>query len=185
MNCINGYTVVAYQESMPQDWQMKLDLLPFGYLYAIHDKDIYTDGQNAGELKKTHLHFCFQGKATKKQKQYIHEALGVKYGQDIRNFSAFYDYLTHENHKNKYHYDKSVIKQSFKWEQELFDAQYKPKIDYTTQLIQFIDKNNIVEYSELFGAILGEFGADEEILKVAKQYWVIRYIDSKRNILKN
>jgi len=32
---------------------------------------------------------------------------------------------------------------------------------------------------------LGEFGADEEILKVAKQYWVIRYIDSKRNILKN
>ena len=182
MNAICGYTVVSYEDSMPVDWQTKLDLLPFGYCWAVHDKDLFDDGSP----KKTHVHFCFQGKITKKQKQYIHEALGINYGENIRNFSAFYDYLTHKNHSSKFHYDEAIIQYGVKWEQELFESQYRPKIDYTAQLITFIDNNSIYEYSSLIKSLFELLSDDEillnEMLKEAKKYWVIRYIDSKRHL---
>lgn len=175
MNAKLGYLVVAYPESMPTGWAERLEGLPFGYAYCLHDKDVDDDGV----LKKAHIHFFFQGLPTKRQKEYIHACLGVHYGQDCRSASAAYDYLTHENNPDKYHYDKESIAHSRKWSQEDFDAIYTPKIDYTIEIMQIIVENDIKEYSDLMEWIA--FNERQELFSESKKLWVMRYVDSRRN----
>ena len=175
-NQIHGYTVVGYPESMPDDCYNLLSALPSGFCSALHDQDVDEDGI----IKKPHVHFFFQGRLTKKQKEYVHKAIGVSYGEDVRNASAMYDYLTHENNPDKYHYSKDIIKYSAKWCQELFDSIYEPPKAKMVDLINFIEINGITEYRDLLQAI-----ADKdrmELMKLAREYWVIRYVDSKRNL---
>lgn len=176
MNAKLGYTVIAYPESMPEGWETMLDCLPFGYAYSIHDKDVNTD---TGELKKAHIHFFFQGLPTKKQKEYIHACLGVHYGQDVRSASGLYDYLTHENNPDKYHYDRDSIQHSPKWSQEAFDDLYKPKIDYMGEIMQIIVQYGITEYADLLEWIVAN--GRQELYADSQRLWVMRYIDSRRN----
>lgn len=183
-----GYLTVAYQESMPDDWQQKLESLGFGYSYCLHDKDVWkSDGiingvaHKAGELKKPHIHFFFQGVPTMKQKKYIHDSLGVNYGEDCRSANGAYDYLTHENDPDKYHYSKDSISYSLKWNQEAFDAHYVPKRDTYTELLLTIKNNGFYEYHELMEYLAGL--EDEELIKEGKALWVMRYMDSRRYAL--
>lgn len=170
-----GYLVVAYEESMPKDWRERLELLPFGYAYARHDKDTDENGQ----LKKPHLHFFFQGQPTPKQKTYIQDSLGVHYGEDCRNANGAYDYLTHENQADKYHYPKDSIAHSPKWNQEAFDAHYTPRRNLTRELVAVIESQNIVEYADVLKWVLEN--GDEELITEAQRYWVVRYVDSRRH----
>ena len=113
-NRIYGYTVVSYPESMPPNWRLQLNSLPFGYASCLHDKDVKVDDDGVVTEKKAHIHFFFQGKVTKRQKEYIHGALGVSYGEDVRSASGLFDYLTHEHNPDKYHYSKDSIQYSQK-----------------------------------------------------------------------
>lgn len=172
-NKIYGYTVVSYPESMPDDWKIKLGSLPFGYCYSLHDKDRDEEGNQ----KKPHEHFYFQGSPTKKQKQYIHEALGVEYGEPVRSAGGMYDYLTHENNPNKYHYSKDNIQHSEKWNQELFESSYTP-VPTEAEMIDFIEEYDIEEFSDLL-KLLRTLGRTD-LLKTATRYWVQSYITSRR-----
>ena len=179
-NKIYGYTVVAYPESMPTNWKILLNELPFGYCYSLHDKDVDSDGV----LKKPHYHFFFQGKATPNQKKYIHGALAINYGEDIRSYAGMYDYLTHENNPDKHHYSKDRIQYSDKWNQELFECNYNATVqDSMLDIIQIIDRVHITEYSQLLNYLVVE--GRQDLLSASKAYWVIKYIDSKRNSLKS
>lgn len=184
-----GYLTVAYPESMPDQWKEDLEMLPFGYACCTHDKDVWkSDGvingvpHKAGEPKKAHTHFFFQGVPTSAQKKLIHAILGVNYGEDCRSANGAYDYLTHENDPDKYHYPKESIAYSPKWSQEAFDAHYTPKRNLKAEVGMIITKRNIVEYAELM-EILFEMD-DEELQQEASKYWVTKYIDSRRNGLK-
>lgn len=184
MNKIYGYTVVAYPESMPDDWEERLDSLTFGYCYALHDKDWKVTDDGEVLPKKAHMHFYFQGKPTSKQKKYIQESLNVSYGEDVRSASGMFDYLTHENHPNKQHYERDSIKKSVKWDDEMFEMSYVPKIEFEAVVLELITKYNICEYSQLIDIIMGqEYDEFEKsgIMKEVKKYWVMRYIDSRRN----
>lgn len=187
MNKIYGYTVVAYPDSIPDDWEEKLNKLTFGYCWALHDRDWKVTDDGEIEPKKAHMHFYFQGKPTSKQKQYIHESLNVNYGEPVRSASGMFDYLTHENHPNKEHYERDSIKKSAKWDDEMFEMSYVPKIDYEAIILGLIAENDIYEYSHLINLIVQQ-GYDEVeksgIMREAKKYWVMRYIDSRRNVRK-
>lgn len=172
---INGYTVVCYPESMPDDWEKELRALPFGYALSLHDKD--TD--DVGQLKKAHMHIFFQGKPTKHQKEYIHRALGITYGEDVRSAQGMFDYLTHENNPEKYHYSRDNIQYSPKWSQELFEVACTDSKDYTQELIEYILENGIYEYSELMISLIHD--EKRELLKQARQPYIWRFIDSLRH----
>lgn len=187
-NAIYGYTVVSYPESMPEDWQERLVKLPFGYCYALHDNDFKLD-VDTGEVikKKAHIHFYFQNNPSAKQKRYIHESLCVNFGQPVRNASAMFDYLTHENDVSKTHYSKDIIVKSAKWDEEMFEMQYMPKVDYEGILHEVISQHDITEYSELIDYLMKEEYSVVErkgIMQEAKKLWVMRYIDSLRNARK-
>lgn len=182
-NKISGYTVVAYPESLLDGWEYRLNGLPFGYCCALHDKDIRKDEDGNEVQKKSHMHFFFQGRPTPKQKKYIHDCLSVAYGEDVRSMSGMFEYLTHENHPTKYHYSRDIIVYSPKWCQEAFDMHYIPKKDLDGQLMQLIVDNDITEYSMLI-EILYELG-DEELFAASKKFWIMRYLDSRRNRFRN
>lgn len=172
---IYGYTVVAYPESMPDDWRIRLNSLPFGYCYNLHDKDCDVE---TGEKKKEHIHFFFQGVATKKQKEYIHCSLNVSFGMNVNSAGGMFDYLTHENNSDKYHYSKDSIVYSDKWSQELFDTYYTKTIR-KIEIIDFIRKNRIIEYHALLEK-LGDDNNSSWLDYCANHVWVRNYIDSLR-----
>lgn len=184
-----GYLTVAYPESMPPNWKEDLEMLPFGYACCTHDKDKWgSDGvvngvpHKKGDPKKAHTHFFFQGVPTNAQKKLIHAILGVNYGEDCRSANGAYDYLTHENDPDKYHYSKDNISYSPKWSQEAFDAHYTPKRNLKAELGMIIDQNKITEYADLMSHL---FALDDEDLQTeASKYWVTKYIDSRRNAYK-
>lgn len=176
-----GYLVIAYPESMPPAWAETLQVLPFGYACALHDKDTWkvdTGEHKAGELKKPHMHFFFQGVPTKKEREFIHAALGVKRGEDCRNYSAAWDYLTHENSRDKYRYSKDIIQYSPKFSQEEFEENYEPKREPDKVIMRIVEALNIVEYSQLLAALYDE---EDDVRMEAHKYWVPKYIDSRRN----
>lgn len=174
-NKIYGYTVVCWPESMPDDWETALLSLPFGYALSLHDKD--TD--DSGKLKKAHMHIYFQGKPTKHQKEYIHRALGITYGENVQSAQGMFDYLTHENNPEKYHYSRDNIQYSPKWSQELFEVSCSGATDYTQQLIEYILENGIYEYSELMVNLIHDNKL--EYIKTAKQPFIWHFIDSLRH----
>lgn len=179
-NTIKGYTIIAYPESMPEDWEERLNGLPFGYCCALHDKDVNVDEDGNVTPKKAHMHFFFQGRASAKQIKYIMSALGIAYmGQNVRSVSAMYDYLTHENNPTKYKYDRSIIQKSAKWCQEAFDDEYKPKVEYVGLIMNMVEEKDIYEYCDLLKECY--LVGDDDLLKEAKSLWCMRYIDSRRN----
>ena len=181
-NKIYGYTVVCWPESMPDEWKRLLNALPFGYAMSLHDKDVDANG----ELKKAHMHIYFQGKPSKRQKDYIHKALGIEYGEDVKSPKGMYDYLTHENNPEKYHYAKDNIQYSAKWSQELFEcdcAAYAEKEDKTQELIEYILGNALYEYSDLMISLIKDGRRD--LIKSAKCNAAKWFIDSMRNKVGN
>lgn len=177
-NRIYGYTIVAYPESMPEDWKSRLNALPCGYAYSLHDKDVNDD---TGEIKKPHMHFYFQSNLTVKQEKYAQEALGVSYGEKVRSASGMYDYLTHKNNPDKYHYPEDSIAFSEKWDQELFESTCSGIKEYASEsdVIKFVEDNNILEYRDYM--LLAVESERWDLVNVGVRYWVKSYIDSRRN----
>lgn len=143
-----GLTLVAYPESLPSDWVLQLEQLPLGFCYALHDKD--TDEN--GKTKKAHVHIYFQGTPNAKQKKYISQVTGISYLIDVRSASDMFEYLTHENHSDKYHYDKSIIHYSNDWSQEAFEMLCKTEgqknITYG-EIIDIVKTNKLKNMYEL------------------------------------
>lgn len=172
---IYGYTVVSYPESMPGDWKIKLNYLPFGYAYCLHDMDV---DEKTGEKKKEHIHFFFQGVATKKQKEYIHDSLCIGYGENIHSASGMYDYLTHENNPDKYHYSKDSIVYSEKWSQEIFDTYYTKTIK-KGDIMRYIYSNRVRGYHKLLDSLLRD-GKEDWLDYCTNHIWVRNYVNDIR-----
>lgn len=172
-----GYTAIAYPESIPWDWETALNKLPFGYCYALHDRDV----DEYGELKKPHMHFFFQGVPEKKQIKYIWDNLGVQYGEYVRSISGMFEYLTHENNPDKFHYPRDIIQFSAKWCQEAFDMKYVPHRDTDAEIYALIKEQNILEYFVLQDECY-KIG-DKELMRAANNHKWVAYLNSKRNAL--
>lgn len=77
----------------------------YEHIYITHDKDVYTDGDHAGELKKSHIHLVIQFKNATWNSALAKElGIPVNYLQRVRNEEDALSYLIHYNEENKHQY---------------------------------------------------------------------------------
>ncbi len=114
------FTFLLYPESIPQDWELKLELIGVPIAVSpLHDKDISKiEGQ---KYKKAHYHVIYVAKnpvSAESVRLKIKRALGdksvAKVQIVVQSMESMYLYLTHESKdaiaKNKHKYSKQDIK---------------------------------------------------------------------------
>lgn len=91
------------------------------YYYIVHDSDVNTDGT----IMTKHLHFVIESKQRKLLSTWLNciaDALQLPNNNGIEiekttRFVGSVQYLTHQNYKDKYQYDGSLIKTNVNDEQ--------------------------------------------------------------------
>lgn len=177
------FSGIGYLESMKENW---LELLEeTGLAIAVspyHDKDV----EATGEIKKAHYHilFKFEGPTTLKHISDICKGIGIIQVKKIESLRGMYRYHLHLDSPDKYQYEDKdrVLLNGF--DPKDADALTATEIDrLTTEILAFIDDNEILEYSDL----LYEFRTNHctNMLTVAKQHTMLlnSYIKSKRHKL--
>ena len=147
---------VGYPESLPFDWKEKL--IETGLQIAIsplHDKDV----DPTGESKKPHYHiiFNYEGPTTYEHMKEICDSLNLTIPIKLESLRGMYRYHLHLDNPEKYQYDDRdrVLLNGF--DPKSVDALTATEIDkLTTEILAFIDDNDIFEYSDL----LYEFGLE-------------------------
>lgn len=104
---------VLYPESAPPDWRDRLRAtgLP-GEISPLHDKDVYDNGEQAGQPKKAHYHviLCYPGPTTYSVVcKLVQGELGQPIPQPLEAIKGAHKYLTHADNPEKYQYDESEI----------------------------------------------------------------------------
>lgn len=176
---------VGYPESLPTDWKDKL--IETGLQIAIsplHDKDINP----TGELKKPHYHiiFNYEGPTTYNHVKELCDSLNMTIPIKLESLRGMYRYHLHLDNPEKYQYDDRdrILLNGF--DPKSVDALTATEIDkITTEILAFIDDNDILEYSDL----LYEFRVNDlvNMLNVAKSHTILfnTYIRSKRHKIQN
>lgn len=176
---------VGYPESLPTDWKDKL--IETGLQIAIsplHDKDINP----TGEAKKPHYHiiFNYEGPTTYNHVKELCDSLNMTIPIKLESLRGMYRYHLHLDNPDKYQYDDRdrILLNGF--DPKSVDALTATEIDkITTEILAFIDDNDILEYSDL----LYEFRVNDlvNMLNVAKSHTILfnTYIRSKRHKLQN
>lgn len=124
-----------------------------GYNYAaiLHDQDLYTDGEHAGELKKPHWHVVVRFKNAVHRHTLAKEfGIAENYLESCKNVDASLLYLVHYGHEDKaqYEYEKVFGSLSVRLASLLADD------DESTRALNIYDiiRNSpgIVTYTEVF-----------------------------------
>lgn len=176
---------VGYPESLPTDWKDKL--IETGLQIAIsplHDKDINP----TGEVKKPHYHiiFNYDGPTTYNHVKELCDSLNMTIPIKLESLKGMYRYHLHLDNPEKYQYDDRdrILLNGF--DSKSVDVLTATEIDkITTEILAFIDDNDILEYSDL----LYEFRVNDlvNMLNVAKSHTILfnTYIRSKRHKIQN
>lgn len=176
---------VGYPESLPTDWKDKL--IETGLQIAIsplHDKDINP----TGEVKKPHYHiiFNYDGPTTYNHVKELCDSLNMTIPIKLESLRGMYRYHLHLDNPEKYQYDDRdrILLNGF--DPKSVDSLTATEIDkITTEILAFIDDNDILEYSDL----LYEFRINDlvNMLNVAKSHTILfnTYIRSKRHKIQN
>lgn len=104
---------VLYPESAPPDWRDRLQAtgLPIA-ISPLHDKDVYDDGEQAGQPKKPHHHviLAYPGPTTYSVVcKLVQGELGQPIPQPLEAIRGGYRYLSHADNPEKYQYDAKDI----------------------------------------------------------------------------
>lgn len=176
---------VGYPESLPTDWKEKL--IETGLQIAIsplHDKDINP----TGEVKKPHYHiiFNYDGPTTYNHVKELCDSLNMTIPIKLESLRGMYRYHIHLDNPEKYQYDDRDRALLNGFDPKSVDALTATEIDkITTEILAFIDDNDILEYSDL----LYEFRVNDltNMLNVAKSHTILfnTYIRSKRHKIQN
>jgi len=186
-NCKVGCNMVAYPESLPDDWESRLNVLGVGYAWALHDKDTKSDGTE----KKAHIHLYFMQTLNAKQKKYVGEVTGINYIEDTRSASDMLDYLTHENNDDKYHYPKDIIKYSPDWCQEAFEDMLArcSKTINQYDIIMDIENNDINDIRSLTLYYISNYNAKERDAYIkcisSHNHFLREYLYQRKQSIKN
>jgi hypothetical protein len=146
------WTCILYPDSMMQNWQDILDNQCISWICSpLHDKDLDTDGK----LKKAHYHLIYaiyeNGSSEFSLAKKINESIKA-FGnpEPVKQKSAMFAYLTHENQKDKYHYSRLDITHSFGIDLTDFEKLSKDEEDKIFDEIEnFMDENCIGYYNIL------------------------------------
>lgn len=172
---------VGYPESLPTDWLEKLT--ETGLQIAIsplHNKDL----DPTGESKKSHYHiiFNYDGPTTYNHVKELCDSLNMTIPIKLESLRGMYRYHLHLDNPDKYQYDDRdrILLNGF--DVSSVNSLTATEVDkLTTEILAFIDDNNINEYSDL----LYQFRVNDlvNLLNVAKSHTILfnTYIRSKRH----
>ena len=152
------FTFLLYPESIPEDWEMKLELLSVPMAISpLHDKD----KAKTGGYKKPHYHVIYVAKnpvTADSVRVKIKRALGdqsVALVQIIRtSIENTYLYLTHESkdaiEKQKHVYDKADIKLLMNFDIERYITLDVEEKDYILDTVcNMFEEQNLANIKEL------------------------------------
>ena len=175
---------VGYPESLPAEWLNKLR--ETGLQIAIsplHDKDVNPDG----EVKKPHYHiiFNYDGPTTFNHVKDLCDMFNMTIPIKLESLRGMYRYHLHLDNPEKYQYDDRDRILLGGFDPKQVDALTSTEIDrITTEVLEFIDDNDICEYSDL----LYVFRSNDfnNMLNVAKSHTFLfnTYIKSRVHKLK-
>jgi Plasmid replication protein. len=154
------FTFLLYPESIPQDWELKLELIGVPIAVSpIHDKDISkVEGQ---KFKKAHYHVIYVAKnpvSAESVRLKIKRALGdksiAKVQIVVQSMESMYLYLTHESKdavaKNKHKYSKQDIKLINNFDIDRYiTLDVEDKDDMLNDVCDMIDDYDIANMREL------------------------------------
>lgn len=115
-----NFAFVQLVENMPENWQHIVESKMLPVAYIIHDKDVYTEEDEAkdpehvaGTPKKPHVHFFvyFNGKRTPSGVVNLFWELGILYAERVECKNAYLAYMLHlrQEGKHRYGYDELVV----------------------------------------------------------------------------
>lgn len=162
---------IAYPESLFENWIDILEetLLPI-YISPLHQYDINPDGSS----KKPHYHIivCFDGPTTYNNVyENICKPIGATIPKQCFTLHGAYDYLTHNNHPDKYQYGKNeIIYLNGATEEEANKDAVTGQ--YFNHIINRIVTENIRNFRQLVLVIKSENNPSlNEIIKNNVLYW--------------
>lgn len=152
------WTCIIYPDSLPKNYlEIIEDSLLSCAISPLHDKDLTKDGDE----KKAHYHLviAFNNTTTYNNVLSFTKQLNGTIPKKVMNIAGIFDYLTHENNSNKYHYLKSEIKLI-----NGFDiSRYAVTDDirnYLLALLNYIKDNNVTSFKSLVSYVISTNNLD-------------------------
>lgn len=154
------FTFLLYPESIPEDWEMKLESIGVPIAISpLHDKDLSdVEGQ---KYKKAHYHVIYVAKnpvtadsVRLKIKRILGEKSVAKVQIVIQSMENMYLYLTHESKdavaKNKVKYPKKDIKLLNNFDIDRYiTLDVEDKDDMLNDICDLIDEHGLANIREL------------------------------------
>lgn len=172
---------VGYPESLPSNWQ---DIIVESGLQCavspLHDNDV----DPTGEIKKVHYHFIvmYDGPTTKNKVEEFCEKLNATIPIRLESIRGMYRYHIHLDNPEKYQYDDRDRLFFNGFDVASVSELTKTEVNkFKKEIINFIDDNDIYEYSSLLKLLLES--DNNQLFDVASSHTILfnTYITSKRH----
>lgn len=168
------WTCIIYPDSLPENYlEIIEDSLLSCALSPLHNKDL----TKAGDEKKAHYHLviAFTNTTTYNNVLSFTKLLNATIPKKVMNIGAIFEYLTHQNNANKYHYSKSEIKLI-----NGFDiSKYAVTDDirnYLLTLLNYIKNNNVTSFKSLVSYVISTNDLDLLDALSKNSYFINCYI---------
>ena len=116
----------------------------YDYAIVLHDRDYFTDGDNAGELKKEHWHVVLRFNQAVWSSAICKE-LGIEenYIENVKRFDNAIQYLIHYNDNDKAQYSVDDVSGNLKQKLvESINKVEKSEGEKVCELISYIESNS-------------------------------------------
>lgn len=188
-----NWTVIAYPEDLPDDWQGQLDEKCIKWICSpLHDKDLNADGQP----KKPHYHLLLMFDVVKSKKQ-VSDIFGDLFGfsdtgtivgiatpQIVSDRCALVRYMAHLDNPSKAQYDVAdIVGHCGADPAELLRYSQTETIDMMIAIEEYIDENNITELCDLSRLIRYEHHDWYTMVATKCTVYFNAYIRSRRHKL--
>lgn len=149
---VKGHGIVIYPESAPPNWQEIITNIGIPFAWALHDKDTKD-----GKPVKPHIHLYFFKPLSKKLQTFVLKSLGIQYIEPVHDLYGMYHYLWHDtpNSKNKYQYDKSIVKTSDNFYEEDYPKTIE-KADIQKLIYKIIIEYGFTEITQLLNLFMDD-----------------------------
>lgn len=177
------WACVVYPDSAPEDWRNILQ--QSGLQCAIspmHDADANADETE----KKAHWHIimCWPGPTTYAVAKAMTDKLCAPIPQALESVRGYYRYLTHKDNPEKVQYDdRDIVCINGFNVADFVDLTRSEVTVIKRALVDFIRRENVVEYSALLDALLDADMAAEFDIASSHTIFLNTYISSRRHQL--
>lgn len=178
-----NWTFELYEDSCAKDWEEYLNSTGVPYIYALHDKDVNP----TGEPKKPHYHvmICFDGPTSyNRVMEYIERVKAANnVVQPVGSVRGMVRYFCHKDNADKYQYSEDILQCRNGFDPKDYFALTVSQIKaFKRKVIEFIQDNEIEQYSELIDILM--FSDEIDMFDIASQntFFFTQYIKSRKEV---